>query len=50
LLLVKGIPADVCGDCGEAYLHGDVLDLVVALARTLRSQDAEVSVVRYRAA
>jgi YgiT-type zinc finger domain-containing protein len=49
-LVVKGVPALVCGDCEEAYLDGPILDEVLALVRQQDTLHAEVSVVRFRAA
>ena len=50
VFLVKGIPADLCGDCGEAYLDGPTLDRTLAMVRGLEAADVELSVARYRAA
>jgi YgiT-type zinc finger domain-containing protein len=50
VLLLKGIPAWVCGDCGEPYLHGPILDRVVQIVRDLDALGSEVSVVSFRAA
>ncbi|MDD5309292.1 MAG: type II toxin-antitoxin system MqsA family antitoxin [Deltaproteobacteria bacterium] len=50
LLLVKGVPAEICGDCGEPYLKGPVVDRVGEIVREFDRLDTEVSVVRYRAA
>jgi YgiT-type zinc finger domain-containing protein len=50
LFLVKGVPAEVCGDCGEAYLDGPTLDRALAMVKGFEAADAEFSVARYRAA
>ena len=50
VFVVKGVPAEVCGDCGEPYLDGPTLDRVLAIFKQLEAADAEVSVARYRAA
>jgi YgiT-type zinc finger domain-containing protein len=50
VITLKGLPAEVCGDCDEAYLAGDVVDRVQAIVEELEGLDAEVLVARYRAA
>lgn len=50
VITVRAVPAEVCGDCGEAYLQGNVVDGVQKLVDELRALETEVSVVRYRAA
>jgi YgiT-type zinc finger domain-containing protein len=50
VLLVKGVPAEICGDCGEPFIEGPVIDRVGKIIGQFERLDAEVSVVRYRAA
>lgn len=50
LLWLRGVPALVCGDCEEPFLHGQVLDRVLEIARNVDALSAEVSVLRYKAA
>ncbi len=50
MFLVKGVPAEVCGDCGEAYLDGPTVDRTLAMVKGLEDANAEISVARYRAA
>jgi YgiT-type zinc finger domain-containing protein len=50
VVVVRGVPAEICGDCGEAYLAGEVVDGVQKIVDDLDALDAEVSVARYRAA
>lgn len=50
VITVRGIPAQICGDCGEAYMTGAVVDDVEKLVGALEALDAEVSVAHYRAA
>lgn len=50
VLLLRGIPARVCGDCGEPYLQGPVLDRAVQIVRELDALGSEISVVSFRAA
>ena len=50
VVVVKGVPSDVCGDCGEASLSGRTLDRIEELMEKLLRLDAEVSLIHYKAA
>ena len=50
VLLVRGVPAEICGDCGEPYLDSEVMDRISEIAREFDAIETEISVVRYRAA
>jgi len=50
VLTIRDIPADICGDCGEAYLLGETVDRVQEQVGRLEALDAEVSIARYHAA
>lgn len=47
IVIVKNVPAEICGDCHEAFTNGRVTDQVMTLLRQLRSLKSEVSVVSY---
>ena len=47
VVVVKGIPAEVCSNCHEPFVAGRVTDQVAALLRQLKSLRSEVSVVTY---
>ena len=47
VVVVKGVPAEVCGDCGEPFLSGKATDAVTDLLRHLQDLKVEVSVVEY---
>lgn len=47
--LIKGVPAQVCEDCGEYYLEDAVAQRVYALAEDAAERRAEVEIVRYAA-
>lgn len=47
---VKEVPAEICQDCGEAYMAGAVVDRVQKMIEELRALEAEISVTRYHAA
>ncbi|MBI4706072.1 MAG: type II toxin-antitoxin system MqsA family antitoxin [Deltaproteobacteria bacterium] len=50
VITIRAIPAEICGDCGEAYMTSNVADAVQQLVERLRALEAEVSVARFRAA
>ncbi len=50
VIAIRAIPAEICGDCGEAYMSGAVVDSVQQMVAQLRDLDTEVSVAPYRAA
>ena len=50
VIVVKGVPAEICGNCHEPFTTGRVTDEIMALLTQLRTVNAEVSVVHYPAA
>ena len=50
VIVVKSVPAEICGNCHEPFTTGRVTDEIMALLRQLRTVNAEVSVVHYPAA
>jgi len=48
--MIRAVPAEICGDCGEAYMTSDVVDAVQEQIAELSALDTEVSVARFRAA
>lgn len=49
VVIFKGVPADVCDNCGEYYLNGDVTDAVLRQAEIAITNGAEVEIRRYAA-
>lgn len=49
VIVVKGVPAEICGSCHEPFTTGRVTDAITALLTQLRTVNAEVSVVHYTA-
>ncbi len=47
VVVIKGVPAEVCSNCHEPFVAGRVTDQVSALLRQLKSLRSEVSVVTY---
>ncbi len=50
VIVIKNVPAEVCGDCGEAYMKSRVVDRIEALLDRLEDLHSEVSIVHYKAA
>jgi YgiT-type zinc finger domain-containing protein len=47
ILLVKGVPTEICGSCHEPYVSGKVTDQLINLLNQLRALKAEVSIISY---
>lgn len=48
VVVVKNVPAEICGDCREPYTSGKVTDHLVMLVEQLKELHSEVSVISYR--
>jgi YgiT-type zinc finger domain-containing protein len=48
-IVFKGVPAQVCENCGEAYLDDEVSGRLLELAEQAINKGAEVEVLRYAA-
>lgn len=48
-VVIKGVPADVCDNCGEYYLSADMSGRILALAEQAVRRGAEVEVLRFAA-
>jgi len=48
-VIIKGVPADVCENCGEYYLDPDVTAHVMDLADKAIRSGVEVEILRYAA-
>ena len=46
-VVLKGVPAEVCGNCGEYYLSEEVTGVVLARAEEAVKRGAEVEILRY---
>jgi len=49
-VVIKDVPAEVCGDCGEYYLSDDTTAELMGLAEEAEKRGAETEVLRYRPA
>ncbi|MBI4730492.1 MAG: type II toxin-antitoxin system MqsA family antitoxin [Acidobacteria bacterium] len=48
-LVIKGVPAEVCGNCGEAYVDEVVTEALLAEVERAASQGVGVEIRRYAA-
>lgn len=48
-VIVKGVPADVCDNCGEYYLSDAVSKNILKRAEQAASNGVEVEILRYAA-
>lgn len=49
VVVVREVPASVCGNCGEYYLDDNVAKRVYERAEEAVERDAEVEILRYAA-
>lgn len=49
VVVIKGVPAEVCQNCGEYYLSQTVSEKVHRQAEDAVARNAEVEVLRYAA-
>lgn len=48
-VVIKGVPADICENCGEYYLSEEMADKVLAMAEDAVAHGAEIEVRRFAA-
>jgi YgiT-type zinc finger domain-containing protein len=49
VVIIRDVPAEVCGNCGEYWLDEPTTERVLAHAEDAVSRNAEVEIVRYAA-
>jgi YgiT-type zinc finger domain-containing protein len=49
IVILKGVPAEVCDNCGEYYLSDTVTEQVLQRAELAVNNGAEVEILRYAA-
>jgi hypothetical protein len=50
VLVVRGVPAQVCDNCGEAYLSADAVDRLQKMLALAAREGVQVEVREYMAA
>lgn len=48
-IILKGVPADICEDCGEYYLSAEITAKVLERAEAAVKNGAEVEILRFAA-
>ena len=46
-VIMKEVPADVCGDCGEPVMSENISERVLTMAEGAVQRGAEVEIVRF---
>ncbi len=49
-LLVKGVPADVCKQCGEVFIPDDVAETLETIVSRARKEKVEIEIISYKMA
>lgn len=50
LLVMRGVPAQVCQNCGEAYIESTVTAEILRMAKEAQEQRVEIDIRNYHAA
>ena len=50
IVVVKDVPAEICADCGEAYMKSSVVGKIETMLDRLNDLNTEMSVIHYCAA
>lgn len=50
IVVIKDVPAEICADCGEAYMKSSVVGEIETILDRLNDLNSEMSVIHYRAA
>jgi YgiT-type zinc finger domain-containing protein len=50
VVVIKDVPAEVCTDCGEAYMKSSVVEKVESVLDRLEELHSEMSVVHFEVA
>lgn len=48
IIIIKGVPAKVCTNCGEQYFNNEVSENIERIVEQLKNLSAEVTVVNYK--
>jgi YgiT-type zinc finger domain-containing protein len=48
--VIKNVPAEICFDCGEAYMKSSVVDKIESLLDQVEVLHSEMSVLQFEAA
>ena len=48
-VIIKGVPAQVCENCGEYYLNDEITERVLSMAEEAVKKNVEVEILRFAA-
>ena len=48
-VIIKGVPAQVCENCGEYYLNDEITERVLSMAGEAVKKNVEVEILRFAA-
>ena len=48
--VIKNVPAEICSDCGEAYMKSSVVDRIESLLDRVEALHSEMSVLQFEVA
>jgi hypothetical protein len=49
MVVIKGVPAEICSNCGEYYLDEAMTERVLSMAERAVAEGAEIEVRRFAA-
>jgi YgiT-type zinc finger domain-containing protein len=49
IVIIKGVPAQVCENCGEYYLNDEITERVLSMAEEAVKKNVEVEILRFAA-
>lgn len=48
-VIIKGVPAQACENCGEYYLNDEITERVLSMAEEAVKKNVEVEILRFAA-
>lgn len=48
IIIIKGVPAKVCSQCGEQYFDDDTAENIDSIVNQMKELAAEVTIVNYK--
>lgn len=49
IVIIKGVPAQVCENCGRYYLNDEITERVLSMAEEAVKKNVEVEILRFAA-
>jgi YgiT-type zinc finger domain-containing protein len=49
IIIIKGVPADICENCGEYYLSQSTTKLLLSRAERVIDRNTEIEILRFAA-